>query len=416
MGVFGNTYNYSRPLEVLSPAGDMERLEAALEFGADAVYLGGKKFGMRAASPNFTSEQLAEACAKAHALGRRVYLTCNTLPRNDEIPHFEQFVREAQDAKVDALIANDIGVFFMIKRYAPDMEIHMSTQTGIVNYAAANEFYNMGAKRVVLARELSLEEIAEIRAKTPKELEIEVFVHGAMCVSFSGRCLISQYMIDRDANRGECAQPCRWGYHLMEEKRPNEFYPVFEDEAGTYILNAKDLCMIDHIDKLAEAGVDSFKIEGRAKSSYYVSVVTNAYRRAMDEFLKNPDSFTLPKWVHDEVFKVSHRAYCTGFFFGHPKQCQYYESSGYIRDWDVAAIVTGYDKERGLIECVQRNKFLKGDTLELLEPDGMPVTITADEIFDENLEPIESTNHAAMKFFIRSDTEYAKHSIIRIEK
>lgn len=411
-----NGYDIDRPLEVLSPAGDMERLEAAIDFGADAVYLGGKMFGMRSASPNFTAEQLKKACDKAHARGRRVYLTCNTLPKNNEIDQLEPFIKEAQAAGVDALIANDIGVFSMIKRIAPDMELHMSTQTGIVNYAAAREFYNMGAKRVVLARELSLDEIAEIRAKTPRDLEIEVFVHGAMCVSFSGRCLISQYMIDRDANRGECAQPCRWGYHLMEEKRPNEFYPVYEDERGTYILNAKDLCMIDHIDKLAQAGVDSFKIEGRAKSSYYVSVVTNAYRRAMDEFFKAPDSFSLPKWIHDEVFKVSHRAYCTGFFFGHPKDCQYYENSGYIRDWDAAAIVTGYDRERGLIECVQRNKFLKGSAVELLEPGGMPVSITAEEIFDENFEPVEDTRHAAKKYYIRCDREFKEHTIIRIEK
>jgi putative protease len=416
MAIIGNKGKYSRPLEVLSPAGDMERLEAAIDFGADAVYLGGKMFGMRAASPNFTPEELKIACDKVHAAGKRVYMTCNTLPRNSEIASFEQFVKDACAAKVDALIANDIGVFAMIKKYAPDMEIHMSTQTGIVNYATAMEFYKMGAKRVVLARELSLEEIAEIRAKTPKDLEIEAFVHGAMCVSFSGRCLLSQYMINRDANRGECAQPCRWGYHLMEEKRPDEFYPVYEDERGTYILNAKDLCMIDYIDKLAQAGVDSFKIEGRAKSSYYVSVVTNAYRRAMDEFLADPENFSLSPWIHDEVFKVSHRAYCTGFFFGHPKDCQYYENSGYIRDWDVVAIVTGYDEERGYIECVQRNKFLKGSEIELLSPNGEPVRITADEIFDEFGEPIESTCHAAMKFFIKCDTRFAKNTIIRIEK
>lgn len=416
MAVIGNKFAYTRPLEVLSPAGDMERLEAALDFGADAVYLGGKMFGMRAASPNFTAEELKIACDKAHAIGKRVYLTCNTLPRNSEIVGFEGFVKDACSAGVDALIANDIGVFAMIKRYAPDMEIHMSTQTGIVNYATATEFYNMGAKRVVLARELSLEEIAEIRAKTPKDLEIEVFVHGAMCVSFSGRCLLSQYIIDRDANRGACAQPCRWGYHLMEEKRPNEFYPVYEDESGTYILNAKDLCMIDHIDKLAEAGVDSFKIEGRAKSSYYVSIITNAYRRAMDEFLQNPSDFKLSPWIHDEVFKVSHRAYCTGFFFGHPKDCQYYENSGYIRDWDVAAIVTGYDEEKGAIECVQRNKFLRGTHLEALEPDNSPVMLSTDEIFDEEFEPIESTCHAAMKFYIKSERKFAKNTILRFER
>lgn len=301
-------------LEVLAPVGDMERLYAALDFGADAVYLGGTAFGMRAASASFDAELLKKACDEAHSRGKRVYLTCNTLPHNDEIVHLEQFVNDALAAGVDAMIANDIGVFSLIKKYAPDMEIHVSTQAGIVNYVTANEFYNMGAKRVVLARELSLEEIAEIRAKTPKDLEIECFVHGAMCVSFSGRCLLSQYLVNRDANRGECAQPCRWGYHLMEEKRTNEFYPVFEDEKGTYILNAKDMCMLNHIDKLAEAGVNSFKIEGRAKSSYYVSVITNAYRKAMDIYKSDPEHFELPQWLKDEVFKVSHRAYCTGFF------------------------------------------------------------------------------------------------------
>ena len=414
--VKGNQGRYTRPLEVLSPAGDMERLEAALDFGADAVYLGGRMFGMRAASPNFTADELKTACDKAHAMGRRVYQTMNTLPRNNEIPMLEGAIKDAQAAGIDALIANDIGVLSLIKKYAPDMEIHISTQTGIVNYVTANEFYNMGAKRVVLARELSLEEIAEIRAKTPKELEIEVFVHGAMCMSFSGRCLISDYMIGRDANRGECAQPCRWGYHLMEEKRPNEFYPVFEDERGTYILNAKDLCMIDHLDKLAAAGVDSLKIEGRAKSSYYVSVITNAYRRAADEFLSDPENFSLSQKIHDEVFKVSHRAYCTGFFFGHPKECQYYESSGYIREWDAAAIVTGYDEEKGLLHCVQRNKFLKGTKAELLEPGAEPVEMTLDELFDENGEPIEDTRHAAMKFSVRCRRPFKKHTIIRIQK
>ena len=231
----------------------MERLEAALEYGADAVYLGGKMFGMRSAPQNFDKDQLKKAVAMSHERGVRVYVTCNTLPRNDEIIHFEEFINDVTEAGADAVIANDIGVLSLIKKYAPDMEIHISTQAGIVNFVTAREFYNMGAKRVVLARELSLEEIAEIRAKTPNELDIECFVHGAMCVSFSGRCLLSSYLVNRDANRGECAQPCRWGYHLMEEKRTDEFYPVFEDEKGTYILNAKDMCMINHIDKLASA-------------------------------------------------------------------------------------------------------------------------------------------------------------------
>lgn len=398
-------------LEILAPVGDMERLYAALDYGADAVYLGGTMFGMRAGSAKFDAESLKVACDEAHSRGKRVYLTCNTLPHNNEMPLLEGFIKDAAAAGVDAMIANDIGVFSLIKKYSPDMEIHISTQAGIVNYVTANEFYNMGAKRVVLARELSLEEIAEIRAKTPKELEIECFVHGAMCVSFSGRCLLSQYLVNRDANRGECAQPCRWGYHLMEEKRVGEFYPIFEEEKGSYILNAKDMCMIDHIDKLAQAGVDSFKIEGRAKSSYYVSVVTNAYRMAMDIYKKDPENFILPEWIHDEVFKVSHRAYCTGFFFGHPKDCQYYENSGYIREYDVVALV---DKcENGRIYATQRNKFNKGAELEVLPPYSKPVTLTADKLFDEYDNEIDTANHAMMKLSIASDSEFPKNSIIR---
>ena len=400
-------------LEILAPVGDMERLYAALDYGADAVYLGGTMFGMRAGSAKFDAQSLKIACDEAHSRNKRVYLTCNTLPHNNEMPLLEGFIKDAVAAGVDALIANDIGVFSLIKKYAPDMEIHISTQAGIVNYVTANEFYNMGAKRVVLARELSLEEIAEIRAKTPKELEIECFVHGAMCVSFSGRCLLSQYLVNRDANRGECAQPCRWGYHLMEEKRVGEYYPIFEEEKGSYILNAKDLCMIDHIDKLAEAGVDSFKIEGRAKSSYYVSVVTNAYRMAMDIYKKDPTSFKLPEWIHDEVFKVSHRAYCTGFFFGHPKDCQYYENSGYIREYDVVAII---DKcENGRIYATQRNKFNKGAELEVLPPYSKPVVIKAEELYDRYDNEIDTANHAMMNFSLKCDKTFPKNSIIRMK-
>ena len=358
-------------LEILSPVGDMERLHAALDYGADAVYLGGTAFGMRAASAKFTPELLSEACELAHSRGKRVFLTCNTLPHNNEIPHFEGFVKNAVDAGVDALIVTDIGLLSLAKKFAPDTEIHISTQAGIVNYVTANEFYNMGAKRVVLARELTLEEIAEIREKTPDELEIECFVHGAMCVSFSGRCLLSQYLVNRDANRGECAQPCRWGYHLVEEKRPNEFFPIFEDEKGTYILNSKDMCMIEHIDKLAQAGVTSLKIEGRAKSAYYVTVVTNAYRMAVDHYYKDPDNFVLPEWIRDEVYKVSHRKYCNGFFFGTPEQSQYYENSGYIRNYDVVAVVESC--ENGTVYCTQRNRFFAGDTVELLAPSQKPV-------------------------------------------
>lgn len=398
-------------LEVLSPAGDMERFRAALQYGADAVYLAGKSFGMRSSPNNFTFDELKTACDEAHKLGKKVYLTCNTLPTNSEIDGFEGFIKQAADCDIDAAIVNDIGVFSLIKKYVPDLELHVSTQAGIVNYCTANTFYNMGAKRVVLARELSLEDIGEIRAKTPKDLDIECFVHGAMCVSFSGRCLLSQYLINRDANRGECAQPCRWKYYLMEEKRENEFYPIAEDENGAYILNAKDLCMIDHLDKLAEAGVTSFKIEGRAKSAYYVSVVTNAYRAATDILKSNPTDYKLPEWVKEEVFKVSHRKYCTGFYFGHPKDCQYYETSGYVRDYDVVAVVDSYAD--GKIFCTQRNRFFRGDELEILSPMTEPIKMTANEIINEQGESVESANKATMKFSMSFEHEIKPGSIIR---
>jgi len=400
-------------LEVLAPAGDEERFNAAINYGADAVYLGRKQFGMRASPLNFDFEQLCNAVQKAHEKGVKIYLTCNTLPRNNEIPFFEQFVREAVEAKVDAMIVADIGLLMLIKRYAPDMEIHISTQTGIVNYVTARELYNMGAKRVVLARELSLDEIAEIRAKCPDDMDIECFVHGAMCVSFSGRCLLSQYLVNRDANRGECAQPCRWGYHLMEEKRPGEYFPIFEDEKGTYILNAKDMCMIEHIDKLAEVGVTSLKIEGRAKSAYYVAVVTNAYRMAVDEYRKDPYNFKLPDWIRDEVYKVSHRKYSKGFFFGTPEESQYYENSGYIRNYDVVAVVE--ECRDGIVYCTQRNRFFAGDKVELLAPSCKPVELVLDTLYDENGEQIETANHAMMKFSFRCDKVFPSGTVIRKE-
>ena len=401
--------NYDE-LEVLAPAGDFERFQAALDYGADAIYLGGKTFGMRASPANFDFEQLNEAVKLAHSKNKKVYLTCNTLPRNNEVPQFEEFIKSVAKCDIDAVIVADLGLMSLIKKYTPDMEIHMSTQTGIVNYQTANVLYNMGAKRVVLARELSLEEIAEIRAKSPADMEIEVFVHGAMCVSFSGRCLLSSYLVNRDANHGECAQPCRWGYHLMEEKREGEFYPVFEDEQGTYILNAKDLCMINHIEQLAEAGVTSLKIEGRAKSAYYVSVVTNAYRMAVDWHKSNP-GHPLPEWISDEVFKVSHRKYCTGFFFGHPKNCQYYETSGYVRNYDVVAVI---DKcENGIVYATQRNRFFLGDTLEILAPGQKPFVFKPELIWNENNEEIDTVNHAMMKFRFKCEIEFTPRSIIR---
>lgn len=367
--------------EVLAPAGDRERLEAAVRYGADAVYLGSTQYGMRAAPTNFSLKELEAAVQYAHVRNVRVYLTCNTLPRNSEMDALPQFLLAAEQCGVDALIVTDIGVLGMVKRTVPDMEVHISTQAGIVNYVTAAEFYRMGAKRVVLARELSIDEIAEIREKTPPELEIEVFVHGAMCVSVSGRCLLSNYLTARDANRGECAQPCRWAYHLMEKKRPGQYFPVFEDDRGTYILNAKDLCMIEHLDRLAKAGVTSFKIEGRAKSSYYVSVVTNAYRCAVDELMRDPEDYRPARWILDEVKKVSHRQYSTGFFFGTPEAGQYYDNGGYQRSYDVVAVAEGYRDGRLIV--TQRNKFAVGDTVEVLEPGKPPFVWTISAIYED---------------------------------
>lgn len=403
----------NRNLEVLAPAGDFERLYSAIDFGADAVYLGSKMFSMRTAPSNFDFDELKSAVEYSHAKGVKVYLTCNTLPNNREMDLLPTFIQNAYQCGIDAIIVSDLGTLSLVKKHAPELEVHISTQAGIVNYVTANCLYDMGAKRVVLARELSLDDIATIRAKTPKDLEIETFVHGAMCVSFSGRCLLSSYLVDRNANRGECAQPCRWGYHLMEEKRTDEFYPIFENEKGTYILNAKDLCMIDFIEKLHEAGVSSLKIEGRAKSAYYVSVITNAYRMAVDHYFENPNE-PLPKWISDEVYKVSHRKYCTGFFFGHPKDCQYYENGGYIRNYDVVGVVR--DCKDGFVHCVQRNKFCKGDTVEILSPKAKPFEIKVDEIFDEHGQSVESTNHAEMKFSFACDKVFAPNSIVRICK
>lgn len=398
--------------EILAPAGDMERLQSALDFGADAVYLGGNLFGMRAGAPNFNEESLCQAVKLVHQRNKKVYLTVNTLPRNEELALLPKFISDAVNAGVDALIIADLGVLHSVRRLAPNMTVHMSTQTGIVNYASANALYQLGARRVVLARELSLQEIAEIRRNIPDDLEIEVFVHGAMCVSFSGRCLLSAYFTGRDANRGACAQPCRWKYYLTEEKRPEQPMEIYEAPEGTYILNARDLCMIDHLDKLAEAGVTSFKIEGRAKSAYYVSVVTNAYRMAMDYYNAHPKNYQLPEWIHNEVFKVSHRRYCTGFFFSHPNACQYYENSGYISECDVVGIIDRC--ENGFIHATQRNRFFAGDTVEILAPNQKPVTLKTGKIYNADGEQIESTNHAMMEFYFPCDMTFPKNSIIRL--
>ncbi len=402
--------------ELLSPAGDRERLDAALMYGADAVYLGGDAFGMRAAPQNFNFEQLEEAVKLCHAKGVKVYLTCNTLARNDEILMLPAYLERWADIGVDAFIVADIGVLSLCKKYAPNVPIHISTQAGIVNHVTANEFYNMGASRVVTARELSMTEIAEIRAKVPKDLEIECFVHGAMCVSFSGRCLLSNYLVNRDANRGECAQPCRWEYAIMEVKRDGMYFPIQDSKEGTYILNSKDMCMIEHIPEMVKAGISSFKIEGRAKSAYYAAVVTNAYRVTIDAYLKNPsDDFKAPQWAIDEVYKVSYRDYCTGFYFNAPNEdANISFEGGYKRHYDVMAEVK--DCKDGYIIVEQRNKFSKGDILDALQPSTEPVVFTAEQLLDKDDNEIESAPHPMMIVKIKSDLVFPAGTLLRKEK
>lgn len=399
-----------RSAEVLSPAGDMERLLAAVNYGADAVYLAGKEFGMRASPANFDMKSLKKAAEICHERNKKIYLTCNTLPRNNEIERIPEFLKQASEAGVDAFIIADLGVLDIAKKVAPNVDVHISTQTGVVNYETARSLYNMGASRVVLARELSLEEIATIRAKTNPNLEIETFVHGAMCMSYSGRCLISQYMTGRDANRGDCAQPCRWKYSLVEEKRKGEYFPVVEQENGTYFFNSKDLCMIEHIPELLKAGVTSLKIEGRAKSAYYVAVVTNAYKQALLDYYKMGENFKLEPWIKKEVYKISHRKYSTGFYFG-GEPGQIYDNGGYVKEYEVVAVCENY--KDGMIEISQRNKFLKGDELEILMPGKKPFTFKVQKILDEKGNEMESAPHAMQKLFIPFENEIEKGAYLR---
>jgi len=403
-----------KKLELLAPAGNMECLDYALMYGADAVYLAGTSFGMRSGANNFTADELSEAVKKAHNVGVQVYLASNIVARNNEIKALPAFFEAASDAGVDAFIISDLGVMSVAKKYAPKIPIHISTQTGVANYETANMLHSLGATRVVLARELSFDEIIELRANIPSDLEIEAFVHGSMCVSFSGRCLLSNYMTGRDANRGDCAQPCRWKYALMEEKREGEYFPIFEDERGTHILNSRDMCMIEHIALLDKAGISSLKIEGRAKSSYYVAVTTNAYRCAIDEYLtSDEEKFKPSTWVLDEVNKVSHREYSTGFYFGSPPG-QVLENGGYVREYEVAAVVTGY--EDGYLVASQRNKFSVGDELEILRPKSMPDTVFIENLLNGDNEKIESAPHPTMTVKFPYDEKLPAGSLLRRKK
>ena len=394
-------------LELLSPAGDMERLKMSVLYGADAVYLAGTDFGMRSFAGNFTPEELPKAVEFAHRHGVKVHVTVNTMPRNEEIAALPPYLEQLQDAGVDALIVADMGAFMLAGRYAPKCQRHISTQQSIANYECAQAWYDLGAQRVVLARELSLEEIRVIRKKTSRELEIETFGHGAMCVSYSGRCLLSNYMTGRDSNRGACAQPCRYQYALMEEKRPGEYFPVFEDEKGTYIMNSRDMCTIDHLRDLMDAGIDCIKIEGRAKSAYYAAIVTGAYRHAIDDV--SAGRKIDPVW-RDEVEHVSHRYYSTGFYYGYPGQ--YTEHSRYIRQWQVCAIVESCD-EKGLALCSLRNKFSKGDNLEVVGPDVRPFPFTVDAMQTLEGENLDEPRTPQMQFYLQLPKPVPAMSILR---
>lgn len=406
--------------ELLAPAGNLEKLKTAVTYGADAVYIGGEEFSLRVAADNFTPEEIAEGVKFAHERGRRVYLTANVIPHNKDVNEYADFLRSVKDTGIDAVILSDLGIFSITKEVAPDLDIHVSTQANNVNWKSAETWYKMGAKRVILAREMSLEEIREIREKTPKELELEAFVHGAMCISYSGRCLLSNYMAGRDGNHGECAHPCRWKYFLMEEQRPGEYMPVYENERGTFIYNSKDLCMLEHVDKLVQSGLSSFKIEGRVKSEFYVATIVKAYRRAIDDYfnaVEAGEEYRFDPSLLDEVKKVSHRDYTTGFYFGRPDgNEQHYESSSYIRNYDMVGVVTGYDEERGMAKVVQKNRFFKGDTVEFLRPYGDFCSQKIEFMTDGDGNEIEVANHPQSLVYIKTDVKLEPDTFVRMER
>lgn len=401
--------------ELLAPAGDLGKMRFAIAYGADAVYLAGQRFGMRAAAANFDDEALREGIAYAHARGVRCYITVNIMPSCRDLPALPAYLELLQDVGADALIVADVGVIRLAQKYAPKVPLHISTQTSILNDEAANFWADLGAERIVLARELSLEEIAEIRAKTSKTLEIEAFVHGAMCISYSGRCLISQYMTGRDANHGTCAQPCRWNYTLMEEKRPGEYFPVEEDARGTYLYNSKDMCMIEHIPELVRAGVDSFKIEGRNKTAYYAACVTGAYRAAIDAYQADPVHYTLPQFCREEVDKVSHREYYTGFYFGSEENGQHYGDSQYIREYEVVGMPVSCDADGHAVFAL-KNRFFDGEELELLQPGKAPHVFRAQGAVNDDGEVLELFNVPQMRVHFTFPFPVDEYAILRKKK
>lgn len=406
-----------RTPELLAPAGNLEKLRVAFAYGADAVYMAGKRFGLRAFAGNFQRDEINEAVEYAHSINKKVYVTMNIFAHNEDFKDMDEYMKFLSKIGVDAAIISDPGILSLAREAMPNVPIHMSTQANNTNWRSAKFWHEQGVKRIILARELSLNEIGQIRENVPDTLEIETFVHGAMCISYSGRCLLSNVFTGRDANRGQCAHPCRWKYSIVEEKRPGEYYPVLEDDRGTYIMNSKDLCMLGHIPQLMGTGIDGFKIEGRMKSSYYVATVVQAYRREMDGYLEDQDGYRWDPKAIAEIQKASHRAYTTGFYFKKPAgEDHQYSDSSYIRNYDFVGMVLGYDKERGLMEVEQRNAFEVGDVLEIMMPgeDYMDYTVTT--ILDEEGRPINRAPHPQQRVYLPLDRGITGYSILRREQ
>ncbi|NBI06707.1 peptidase U32 family protein [Senegalia massiliensis] len=403
-----------KDIELLAPAGDLEKLKMAINYGADAVYLGGEEFGLRAKAKNFSIDEIKSGVQYAHERDKKVYITLNIIPHNEDLEGLEKYILDLEKANVDAFIVADPGVFSIVKKVVPNMEIHLSTQANTTNYSTANFWHQQGVKRIVVARELSLEEIENIKNNTLDTLDIEAFVHGAMCISYSGRCLLSNYMVGRDANRGECAQACRWKYNLVEEKRPGEYYPVYEDDKGTYIFNSKDLCMIEHLPKLIDSGVKSLKIEGRMKSSYYVATVIRSYRMAIDAYLKDTKNYKYNKEWLNEIKKASYRDFTTGFYFDKPNsEDQLYGSSSYIRNYDFIGLILDYDKENKLATVEQRNRVFKNDKIEIFGPNKGFYNQEITEMFDEEGKEIDVAPRAKQIFKIKVNKPVEKWDMIR---
>ncbi len=400
--------------ELLAPAGDLEKLKMAVLYGADAVYIGGESFGLRVASKNFDRAQMEEGIRFAHERGVKVYVTVNIIPHNTQLHGFPQYLDMLCEIGADAVIVADLGLFSLVRELHPEMSVHVSTQANNVNYETVRMWHKLGAERVVLARELSFTEIKEIREKTDPSLELEAFVHGAMCISYSGRCLLSNYLTKRDANLGACAQPCRWKYALVEEKRPGEYMEISESDNGTFIFNSKDLNMIAHIPELVKSGITSFKIEGRVKSEYYVATVVNAYRREIDRYFADPEGYVFDAGALEEVLKVSHRPYCTGFYFGKTDEnSQVYENSSYIRDYDIVGFILDYDDATGIATVAQRNKFSVGDTVEIMQPGRAYFTQKVEWMKNEAGEDIDCVPHAEMVFTMKLDKPACANAMIR---